>query len=585
MANFKALTVPRVMGHVNPQDPDSVRDVINQLVKFSQSVGTILNGLVYTESVKRTDQDQFKVGGPGGPIAVADGGTGDATLTAHAVLIGEGTDPVGFAGPGDVGTVLVGLGATFDPIFSSSVNFGVSGSATGQVRLNSAAGGVIIVRYQTGGANWNFNMPVAAGSSGQSLLSGGGGTAAMTWGSPALVVGTSTITSGTSGRVLYDNAGVLGEMTTTGSGTVLALQTSPTLITPVLGAATITSLDFGTTVGAQEILTFHSGTTRYGIGIAGGIQKYFTGGTGTSHLWGYISTSDGTTFNQRASLDDSGNLIVSGSFTIGVGSPITLYAITATSIDFGTTAGAQEILLYHAGTTRYGFGIAASELQIFSGGTGTHTSIGTISTADGSTFTENARFNSDGTVQLDQYTTNGFVKFTSSNGTLAVDTTSYLKGGVLRSVFADVGNSTTTETDLDSYTVPASGTFGNLAANGDFLEAEYGGVFVSSATATRQVKIYFGGTAVFDTGALTLSLSAAWTAYVTITRVSSSVVRYMISLTTEGAALAAYTAVGELTGLTLSNTNILKVTGQAAAVGAATNDIVFKIGNVAKFTP
>jgi hypothetical protein len=142
--------------------------------------------------------------------------------------------------------------------------------------------------------------------------------------------------------------------------------------------------------------------------------------------------------------------------------------------------------------------------------------------------------------------------------------------------FADQGNSTTTETDLYSDTIAA----GQLTTNGDKLEVEYGGVFVSSGTATRELKIYFGGTQIFDTGALTISLAAAWTAYTTITRVSASIIRYMISLTTEGAALAAYTAVGELTGLTLSNTNILKVTAQAAGIGASSNDIVAKLGSI-----
>lgn len=142
---------------------------------------------------------------------------------------------------------------------------------------------------------------------------------------------------------------------------------------------------------------------------------------------------------------------------------------------------------------------------------------------------------------------------------------------------SDGGNGGTAETDLYSDTIAA----GQLTANGDKLEAEYGGVFVSSATATRQVRIYFGGTAIFDTGALTLSLSSAWTGYATLIRQDSATVRYMISLTTEGAALAAYTAVGTLGGLTLSNTNILKITGQAAGVGAASNDIVAKLGTVA----
>jgi Head domain of trimeric autotransporter adhesin len=167
------------------------------------------------------------------------------------------------------------------------------------------------------------------------------------------------------------------------------------------------------------------------------------------------------------------------------------------------------------------------------------------------------------------------------------DATQYLDGTATYSVpvgafrpkfdhFADAGNSTTTKTDLYSDTLAA----GLLATNGDKIHACYGGTFVSSATATREITLSFGGTDIFDTGTLTLSASTAWTLYADIIRVSSSVVRYMISLTTQGAALAAYTSVGELTGLTLSNTQVLKITGQAAGVGAATNDIVAKMGSV-----
>jgi len=149
-------------------------------------------------------------------------------------------------------------------------------------------------------------------------------------------------------------------------------------------------------------------------------------------------------------------------------------------------------------------------------------------------------------------------------------------GRALFDHYSTVGNSGTTETDLYTDTTAA----GQFAANGDKIEAEYGGGFVSSGTATRQIKAYFGGTAFFDTGALSLSLSSAWTLYVTLIRVSSTVVRYMASLTTQGASSSAYTATGEITGLTLSGTNILKVTGTAAGVGAASDDITVKLGAV-----
>lgn len=147
---------------------------------------------------------------------------------------------------------------------------------------------------------------------------------------------------------------------------------------------------------------------------------------------------------------------------------------------------------------------------------------------------------------------------------------------VLFDHFADAGNVTTGETTL--YTDTISG--GYLSVNGQKIEAQYGGLFVSSATATREIKIYFAGTVIFDSGALTLSISSAWTVYVSIIRVSSTKVRYMVSMTTEGAALAAYTAVGELTGLSFPSDSILKITGQAAGAGAATNDIVAKMGSV-----
>ncbi len=61
-----------------------------------------------------------------------------------------------------------------------------------------------------------------------------------------LTVGTSLVTSGTSTRILYDNAGVLGEYTLTGSGTVVAMATAPTFVTSITSPAVLaTSNDSG----------------------------------------------------------------------------------------------------------------------------------------------------------------------------------------------------------------------------------------------------------------------------------------------------------------------------------------------------
>lgn len=154
-------------------------------------------------------------------------------------------------------------------------------------------------------------------------------------------------------------------------------------------------------------------------------------------------------------------------------------------------------------------------------------------------------------------------------------------GGPLFDHYADVGNGTTVETDLYADTVAAN-TFKN---NGDKVEATYGGIYVPHATATRQLRLYYGGTLIFDSGALAIAAgSDSWEVFATLIRVSSSVVRTVVTLTTTGATLNAYATYTSVTGLTLTGTTTLTLTGQAAGVGAATNDIVAKIGAVG-FSP
>lgn len=141
--------------------------------------------------------------------------------------------------------------------------------------------------------------------------------------------------------------------------------------------------------------------------------------------------------------------------------------------------------------------------------------------------------------------------------------------------YADAGNTGTGEDDLYSDTTAAS----TFASNGDKIEAIYGGTFAAHGTATRTVKAYFAGTQLFTSGAITTVSASYWSLRVDLIRVSSTVVRYTVNLQfnlndTE------LVSCGELTGLTLSNTNILKITGEAAGAGAATNDIVAKMGTV-----
>lgn len=153
-------------------------------------------------------------------------------------------------------------------------------------------------------------------------------------------------------------------------------------------------------------------------------------------------------------------------------------------------------------------------------------------------------------------------------------------GGTLFDHYADatVGGA---EADIYTDTLVAN-TFNG---NGDKVIASYGGNFVTGGTELTQLKVYLAGTAVWDsTGVAPTTGTTSWRVYVELIRVSSSIVRYTVSLNTTGASGFVYAVSGELTGLTLSGTNILKITGTSSGVGSGSGDIVGKMGYV-EFSP
>lgn len=145
--------------------------------------------------------------------------------------------------------------------------------------------------------------------------------------------------------------------------------------------------------------------------------------------------------------------------------------------------------------------------------------------------------------------------------------------------YANVGNVGTGEDDLYSDTLPA----GLLASNGDKIELVYALSWAASATASRRVRVYFGGQVAVDTTAYVSTFGGTVGIRVLIQRVSSSVVRAMVtgsfpalsSVSTLPLAAASYI---EITGLTLANTQVVKITGEAAGTGAATDDIIARQG-------
>jgi hypothetical protein len=133
------------------------------------------------------------------------------------------------------------------------------------------------------GANGTF-LGISGGAIGYYTPAAGGG----------ITIGTTTVASGTNTRILYNNSGVAGEYSVTGSGTTVPLSTSPTfttdLTTPKIIGGTannskITALltSNGSPTGTAVGLDILSNTTQVG-------QAFHNGswGFGTAAIDGYF---------------------------------------------------------------------------------------------------------------------------------------------------------------------------------------------------------------------------------------------------------------------------------------------------------
>lgn len=133
-----------------------------------------------------------------------------------------------------------------------------------------------------------------------------------------ITIGTTTITSGTSGRVLYDNAGVVGELTVTGTGTTAVLSTSPVITTP-----TATLADSGT-INTPNVLTVsHTSSGTAGVGFGAAIAFSGQDATGTTGNIAVISAQETSasagaiTSKLVFTIDNSGMLTTQMQYQVG----------------------------------------------------------------------------------------------------------------------------------------------------------------------------------------------------------------------------------------------------------------------------
>lgn len=135
-----------------------------------------------------------------------------------------------------------------------------------------------------------------------------------------LTVGSTVIGSGTNTRILYNNAGVLGEYAVTGTGTTAVLSTSPTISTSLTVTTTSTTNVIRDLVGTPTSSAIYlnqttPSATNYTI-ASDGSNTYINSATAT-----YLSTNGAT----RMYINNSGNI------GIGTTSPLAMLHIEKTT--------------------------------------------------------------------------------------------------------------------------------------------------------------------------------------------------------------------------------------------------------------
>lgn len=474
------------------------------------------------------------------PVSVANGGTGSSTLTANNVVLGNGTSAPLFVAPSTSGNVLTSNGTTWQSTAPAASGLTADGTTVGATSQSQVFTDGITTTATTG--RIGVGTTAVTGMLDVSMAPAGGSVG-------VYITGTKppNSTAFGFGTFAFDILGPSGGDSSTNSNNRFAGMGAGVEWTLGPGGditGTGNSTSRGGTGGGFAISLGNGGNATG----ATGSQK---GGDGGSVIW---LGGGGGTVTTHAGIAGSGG---SFSYTAGTGGDNGVS---------GGTAGPGGFIALDAGAA----GVASGGASVGTNGTitigGTNASSVTIGRT-GSTNTIIKPVIADFTNATHNHSN------AAAGGTIAF---SALTGAPVALAFnaATTGNTAATETDIRTTTLTA----GQLSADGQSVRFDSAGSFAGTLATNKRIIAYFGGTAILDSGSLAITSANTWRLSSNCYRDSSSSVKCSTILSSSATgALTALSQYAAVTGLTLSNTQVYKITGN----GTNANDVTAEVWKVA----
>lgn len=540
--------------------------------------GTVPSNVVAT----LTNDVTFKATIDGGGLIVGNSSTGyiklrDAQAGINVVLEGHSSDDVtGWKFPTGAGSSGYYAADQFTfgqkPGLGNTLNVVARSDSDGLRVANFGAGGYHLLRDAQTGVNVAYEAHSTDDLRGWLFHSGTGSNGyyvgdVFTWGQKATLGYTFGVygnlgikgigaTSGTTDFVVHNSTGSSNSLVVKGDASVfVGVATNP-------GAFKFVVKDDATNAGAATYNVSGIRTNLWGSGGAGGYFSSYAAGVETACLSG---RTDIQSFIENTKGLSIGTSATTGGFSLQLKDASGLAGLVNLN-----SSGYRTFMIPSGGSGAY--------INLFDGLIGNTVKI-QISGRGGAGF--HNFFNNGQTTNFGTDTDMGYTA--GVTGTLGVTglasvkagtSTTYANiGGSVKDFYTDSNNSTTVETDLYTFTTTAN----TLSASGQKILLSSTGTF-NDATASSQLKVYFAGILIGNTGALTVSAGGIWVITARIIRSSATTARASVNISVGGSTSQTFQT--DLTVLNFTLTNIIKITGTASGATGGSNDITAKQGAI-----